>query len=162
MGLLAPGAGALPVAVVTGVTTALLWAALPVRPSLRGLVGNLDPVLAPVVLLAAALVTPFVAGEVELQNTSWDEHAHLAHYFDMAWLVLVFAVLGVAGAVLRSARGLQVWAGGGVALTGIAMLATGEGAVRGAMFVAVGAVLLGAWVLGRRGVRQIAGARPGA
>jgi hypothetical protein len=58
MGLLAPGAGALPVAVATVVTTAALWAALPVRPRMRGMLDQVDPVLAPVVLLAAALVTP--------------------------------------------------------------------------------------------------------
>ena len=127
VGLLAPGAGALPVAVATVLTTALLWAALPVRPSLRGLLGPLDPVLAPVVLLAAALVTPFVAGEVELQNTSTDEHAHLAHYFDMAWICVALVLVGALAAVAPQARRRALWTTGGLVLIGAARTAfTGE------------------------------------
>jgi hypothetical protein len=127
MGLLAPGAGALPVAVVTVVTTALLWAALPVRPRLRGALGQLDPVVAPVVLLAAALVTPFVSGEVELQNTSPDEHAHLAHYFDMAWISVALVLVGALAAVVPSARRRALWTTGGLVLIGTARTVfTGE------------------------------------
>ena len=127
MGLLAPGAGALPVAVVTAVTTALLWLALPVRPRMRALLGHLDPVLAPVVLLAAALVTPFVAGEVELQNTSGDEHAHLAHYFDMAWISVALVLVGALAAVAPTARRRALWTTGGLTLIGAARTAfTGE------------------------------------
>jgi hypothetical protein len=127
MGLLAPGAGALPVAIATVITTTLLWAALPVRPSLRGLLGHLDPVLAPVVLLTAALVTPFVAGEVELQNTSGDEHAHMAHYFDMAWLAVALVLVGALAAVAPEARRRALWTTGGLVVIGAARTAfTGE------------------------------------
>ena len=122
MGLLAPGAGALPVAVATVVTTALLWAALPVRPRLRGLLGHLDPVLAPVVLLAAALVTPFVAGEVDLQHTSGDEHADMAHYFDMAWICVALVLVGALAAVAPAARLRALWTTGGLALVGTARI----------------------------------------
>jgi hypothetical protein len=127
MGLLAPGAGALPVAIATVVTTALLWAALPVRPGMRGLLGHLDPVLAPVVLLTAALVTPFVAGEVELQNTSGDEHAHMAHYFDMAWLAVALVLVGALAAVAPAARRRALWTTGGLVVVGAARTVfTGE------------------------------------
>ena len=140
MGLLAPGAGALPVAVVTVVTTALLWLALPVRPRLRGQVGALDPVLAPVVLLAAALVTPFVAGEVDLQNTSGDEHAHLAHYFDMAWISVALVLVGALAAVVPAARRRALWTTGGLVVIGAARTVfTGE-VTWSALAIALGTV----------------------
>lgn len=127
MGVLAPGAGALPVAVATVVTTALLCAALPARPRMRGLLGGLDPLLAPVVLLAAALLTPFVAGEVELQNTSGDEHAHMAHYFDMAWISVALVLVGALAAVVPAARRRALWLTGGLVLIGAARTVfTGE------------------------------------
>lgn len=117
--VLSPGAGAAPVAVITAVTGALLWAALPVRPRVRGaFAGGLDLALAPVALLTAALVTPFALGQVELQRAMGDEHAEMAHYFDMAWVV--FALLGLAAcaALSASARSLSVWASAGLLVTG--------------------------------------------
>jgi hypothetical protein len=127
MGLLAPGAGALPVAVATVVTTAALWAALPVRPRMRGMLDQVDPVLAPVVLLAAALVTPFAAGEVELQHTSGDEHAHMAHYFDMAWVSVALVLVGGLAALAPAARRRALWTTGGLVVIGAARTAfTGE------------------------------------
>lgn len=140
MGLLAPGAGALPVAVATVVTTAVLWLALPVRPRLRGQVGALDPVLAPVVLLAAALVTPFVADEVDLQNSSGDEHAHLAHYFDMAWISVALVLVGALAAVVPAARRRALWTTGGLVLIGAARTVfTGE-VTWSALAIALGVV----------------------
>jgi hypothetical protein len=109
VGLLAPGAGGLAAGIYAVVSTLLLWAALPVRPDLRGTVRRLDPVLAPVVLLAAGLVTPFVVGEVELQNTSGDEHAHMAHYFDMAWVSVALVLVGALAAVVPAARRRVLW-----------------------------------------------------
>jgi hypothetical protein len=127
MGLLAPGAGALPVAVATVVTTAALWAALPVRPRMRGMLDQVDPVLAPVVLLAAALVTPFAAGEVELQHTSGDEHAHMAHYFDMAWVSVALVLVGGLAALAPAARRRALWTTGGLVVIGAARTVfTGE------------------------------------
>ena len=140
MGLLAPGAGALPVAVVTVVTTALLWAVLPVRPRLRTLPGHLDPVLAPVVLLAAALVTPFVVGEVELQNTSGDEHAHMAHYFDMAWISVALVLVGALAAVAPAARRRALWTTGGLVLIGAARIAFTPDVTWSLLAVALGTV----------------------
>ena len=140
MGLLAPGAGALAVGVVTVVTTALLWLALPVRPRLRGQLGALDPVLAPLVLLAAALVTPFVAGEVDLQNASGDEHAHLAHYFDMAWISVALVLVGALAAVVPAARRRALWTTGGLVLIGAARTVfTGE-VTWSALAIALGVV----------------------
>jgi hypothetical protein len=160
--LAAPQGGSRALMVIITVTGALLWLAVPRRTRPRDAAVDIAPVSLAAALLLSAAVAPYAVGQVDLQHAATGLHADNPHYFDMAWLVLVFAVLGVAGAVLRSARGLQVWAGGGVALTGIAMLATGEGALRGGLFLAVGALLLGAWTLGRRGVRQIAGAGAGA
>jgi hypothetical protein len=108
-----PAPAGSPVGCYAVVSTLLLWAALPARPRLRGLRRSLDPVLAPVVLLAAALVTPFVVGEVELQNTSGDEHAHMAHYFDMAWVSVALVLVGALAAVVPAARRRVLWLTGG-------------------------------------------------
>jgi hypothetical protein len=158
--LAAPQGGARELMVIITVTGALLWLAVPRRTRPRDAVVDVAPVSLAAALLLSAAVAPYAVGQVELQHTATGLHADNPHYFDMAWLVLVLAVLGVAGAVVRSARGLQVWAGGGVALTGIAMIALGEGALRGATFVAVGALLLGAWAVARGGVRPNPGIRP--
>lgn len=160
--LLAPQGGARSLMVIITVTGALLWLAVPHRTRPRDAAVEIAPVSLAAALLLSAAVAPYAVGQIDLQHTATGLHADNPHYFDMAWLVLVFAVLGIAGAVVRSARGLQVWSGGGVALTGIAMLVLGEGVVRGVTFVAVGALLLGAWGLGRRGVVPNRGARPGA
>ena len=140
MGLLAPGAGALPVAVLTVVTTALLWAALPVRPRVRGLLAQVDPVLAPVVLLAAALVTPFAVGEVELQHHSGDEHADMAHYFDMAWVSVALVLVGALAALLPAARRRVLWLTGGLVLIGAARIAFTPDVTWSLLAVALGVV----------------------
>jgi hypothetical protein len=140
VGLLAPGAGGLPVGCYVVVSTLLLWAALPARPRLRGLRRSLDPVLAPVVLLAAALVTPFVVGEVELQNTSGDEHAHMAHYFDMAWVSVALVLVGALAALVPAARRRVLWLTGGLVLIGAARIAFTPNLTWSLLAVTLGAV----------------------
>ena len=120
--VLAPGAGALPVAVVVCVSTGLLWLALPTRPRLRLLTADLDPLVAPVVLLATALLVPFALGRVGRQNHVHDEHTQLAHYFDMAWVSLALVLLGVVAAV-SPARRLALWTTAGTAVVGAGRLA---------------------------------------
>ena len=116
-GALAPSGGGGGGAVQTLVTGALLWAALPLRPRLLPL-GDLDVVLAPFALLTAALAAPFVVGELDLQRAMGDEHAEMAHYFDMAWVTLTLVVMAGFAAVSAAARRLAVPAGAGLALVG--------------------------------------------
>jgi hypothetical protein len=122
-GVLAPGAGALPVAIVTCVSTGLLWLALPVRPRLRPLAADLDPLITPVVLLTSSLLVPFVLGQVGRQNQVHDEHAQLAHYFDMAWVSLALVLLGLLAALSPVARRLALWTTVGTAVVGASRLA---------------------------------------
>jgi hypothetical protein len=149
VGLLAPGAGGLAAGIYAVVSTLLLWAALPVRPDLRGTVRRLDPVLAPVVLLAAGLVTPFVVGEVELQNTSGDEHAHMAHYFDMAWLSVALVLVGALAGVLPSARRRALWTTGGLVAVGTARIAFTPDVTWSLLAVALGVAGSAAVLAGR-------------
>ena len=156
--LVAPQGGARELMVIITATGALVWLALPRRPRLRGAVVDLAPASLAAALLTSAAVAPYAVAQIGLQHLATGHHAQNPHYFDMAWLVLVLAVIGVLGSLLRDARGLQLWAGAGIAVTGVAMLALGEGTARGAVFVAVGALLVGAWTLVRRGEpSQIAG-----
>lgn len=115
-GVVAPQAGGLFAGLVAAVTGALLWLALPLRPQLRPV--RLDLVLAPVAVLTAALVTPFVLGEIDLQHAMGDEHAELAHNFDMAWVCLTAAASAAAAALSPAARRLAVAAGLGLAWIG--------------------------------------------
>jgi hypothetical protein len=101
---------------------------------------SLDPVLAPIVLLAAALVTPFVVGEVELQNTSGDEHAHMAHYFDMAWVSVALVLVGALAAAVPGARRRVLWLTGGMVLIGAARIAFTPDVTWSLLAVALGAV----------------------
>jgi hypothetical protein len=126
-GLFVPGDGVVALAVIVAVTGALVWAALPLRPRLRGSLGSLDPALAPVAALTAALYAPFVLAQRALQGTSHDEHAQMTHYFDMAWVSLVLVALALVAAVGGSARRLAVWSSAGTLVVGAARLAfTGE------------------------------------
>jgi hypothetical protein len=121
----APGGGAPILTGVIAVTGALVWAALPVRPRLRtGL--RVDPLLAPLALLMAALQTPYAVGQVALQNRATGHHAQNPHYFDMAWLVMVVVVLGLLGAVVPVARRLSLWSAAVATGTGMAGVALGE------------------------------------
>jgi hypothetical protein len=116
--VLAPGNGGVVVAGITAVTVGLLWTALPRRPRLGGL--DVDPVLAPVALLTAALYVPFVVDQGALQRHSGDEHAAFSHYFDMAWVGGILVVLAVAAAVVPAARRLVLVAMTGTVLIGAA------------------------------------------
>jgi hypothetical protein len=115
-GALAPEGGGGFVAVVIAVTGALLWAALPVRPHLGGV--RLDVVHAPLALLAGALATPFVVGELDLQRAMSNEHAEMAHYFDMAFVSLTLVGMLAAAALSPAGRRLALPAGAGLVLTG--------------------------------------------
>jgi hypothetical protein len=120
-GILAPEGGAWMVALVGLVTNGLLWLALPLRPRLRGAFDDgLDPVLAPVTLLMAALVTPFALDQADLQHAMGDEHAEMGHYFDMAWVVFVLVALTAAAALSASARRLAVLSTAGLVVVGAA------------------------------------------
>ena len=150
IGLLAPSAGGGPVGGYAVVSLALLWAALPARPRLRGLRGQLDPVLAPVVLLAAALMTPFVIGEVHLQNTSGDEHADMAHYFDMAWVCVALVLVGALAAAVPAARRRALWLTGGLVVIGAARIAFTPNLTWSLVAVALGVVGTAAVLADRR------------
>ena len=121
-GALTQEAGAGPVAAITVVTTALVWAALPLRPRLRGSAAGLDPVLAPVALLAAALVIPFALGEVDLQQAMADEHAEMAHYFDMAWVTFGLVAMAALAALAPVARRLAIGATAGLLVVGVSRI----------------------------------------
>jgi len=139
-GALAPGVGGALVAGYAAVTGALVWSALPVRPRLRGaFTRGLDLALVPLALLTAALVTPFALSEVDLQNALVDEHAEMAHYFDMAWVVLALLGLAVAAALAPAARALSVWASTGLLVTGAARYLLTDEVTWSASAVALGA-----------------------
>ena len=126
-GLFVPGPGVVALALIVAVTGGLVWAALPLRPRLRGALGALDPALAPVAALTAALYVPFVLGQRALQSTSTDEHAQMTHYFDMAWVSLALVALALVAAVAAGARRLAVWSTVGTLVVGVARLGfTGE------------------------------------
>ena len=136
-------------AVVT-VPGVLLWAALPVRPRLRGPVG-LDPVLAPVALLVTAALAPYAVDQLALQNaTTTGYHSENPHLFDMAWVTTVLMVLAVLGAVVRPARGLVTWVGGGCTAIGAAGLLLGEPSAWSGAVLAVGLLALVATRVGSR------------
>lgn len=154
---LAPEAGAGPVAVITLVTGGLLWAALPSRPRLRGAFrGGLDPVLAPLALLAAALVTPFALAEADLQHAMADEHAEMAHYFDMAWVTFALVGLLAVAAVHAGARRLAVWGSAGLVVTGAARAAFTPDVTWSATAVALGAAGIALGLLRSRSARTAA------
>lgn len=118
----APGGGAPALMGLIAVTGALVWLALPVRPRLR-VPAQLDPVLAPVALLSAALYTPYALDQLALQNAATGYHASNPHYFDMAWMVVVLVALAGAAALLPAARSLAFWTAGGSVVIGVAGLA---------------------------------------
>jgi len=113
---LAPGnGGALVAGLVVG-TGALLWFAVPVRPRLMRI--DVDPVLAPLALALAALLTPYALGQGALQRAFADEHARMSHYFDMAWLGSVVVVAAVCSALVPAARRLAFVAAAATLLLG--------------------------------------------
>lgn len=113
----APGGGAPVLVAVIAVTGGLVWLALPLRPRLR-LTLRVDPLLAPVAALAAAVSTPYVLDQIALQNAAVGHHAQNPHPFDMAWLVTALVVLGLLAALFPAVRRLGFVAGLGLAWTG--------------------------------------------
>jgi hypothetical protein len=121
----APGGGAPILVGLIAVTGALLWWAMPVRPSLRSVV-QVDPVLAPVALLSAAFFTPYAIAQLGLQNAATGYHAQNPHFFDMAWMVVTLTVLAGLSALLPAVRSLMWWVAAGAVVLGVAGLAFGE------------------------------------
>jgi hypothetical protein len=122
----APGGGApFLVAVISG-TGILLWAALPTRPRLR-MPAQTDPLLAPVALLCSAVLIPYAAGQLALQNAATTGfHAANPHFFDQAWIAVAIAVMALLAALLPAARGLASWVAGSLVVLGSAGLVLGE------------------------------------
>jgi hypothetical protein len=159
----ADGGGAPILLAVIGIPGALLWLALPKRPRLRSAI-EIDPVLAPVALLAAAFLTPYVVSQLDLQNaTTSGYHSENPHYFDMAWLAGTLTVLAVLSALLPAARSLLVWVAGSTVVLGVAGLCFGEGVTWSLLALGLG-VLAGAGAtvrgsLGRRSSGSPSGSR---
>jgi hypothetical protein len=145
----APGGGAPALLGLIAVTGALVWLALPARPRLRVPV-QLDPVLAPVALLSAALYVPYALDQIALQNGAVGFHADNPHFFDMAWTVLVLVALAVAAALLPGARALAVWTAGGSVVIGLAGLAYTSDTTWSALAVALGVTAGGLTVVRSR------------
>src|SRR4051794_32683282 len=73
---LAPGNGGAAVAVSPALTAGLLWAALPQKPAVGATLRaglRLDPVLAPLALLTAAVLTPYVLDQAAQQRAFINE-----------------------------------------------------------------------------------------
>ncbi|HET7195710.1 MAG TPA: hypothetical protein VFI99_12060 [Nocardioides sp.] len=133
----APGGGAPILMGIIVLTGGLVWLALPQRPRLRSPL-QLDPIAAPLALVAAAVFTPYVIAQERLQNAATGYHAQNPHYFDMAWMTLALTVLCVLGALLPAARGLVAWLAAGATVTGVAGLAFGEGTTWSLIVLALG------------------------
>jgi len=121
----APGGGAPILMAVIAVPGALLWAALPQRPRLRTPV-QIDPVLAPVALLAAAVFTPYAIDQIGLQDAATGYHAQNPHFFDMAWMTLTLTTAALLASALPAARRMVLWLALGALVTGAAGVAFGE------------------------------------
>jgi len=125
------------VAVVT-VTGVLLWAALPLRPRLRGTL-SLDPVLTPLALLVGAVLMPYAVDQLALQNAATTGyHSHNPHLFDMAWMVTTITALALLGALVREARSLLTWVAGACTVIGASGLVTGESVTWSAAVLSLG------------------------
>ena len=136
----ATGGGAPALLVLIAVTGGLLWLALPVRPRLR-LPVRVDPLLMPVALVTAALCTPFVLDQIDLQNAATGHHAQNPHFFDMAWVISILVVISVAAAALPAVRRLGVLAGAGFAWNGAMGVLLDVEQTWSALVVVCGAVL---------------------
>ena len=110
-GTLAPPNGGAAVAGVLAVSWGLIWLAMPVRPSFRGLVDGLDPVATPLALVAAAFYTPYVLDQAEQQRAMADQLSTQSHYFDNAWLVVAATLFAAVAAVSSRTTRLLLWAG---------------------------------------------------
>jgi hypothetical protein len=145
----APGGGAPFLVGVIAVTGALLWWALPVKPVLRSAV-QIDPVLAPVALLTAALFVPYAIDQIGLQNAATGYHAQNPHFFDMAWMVVTLVALAGISAVLPAVRTLMWWVAGSTVVVGAAGLAFGEPTGWSLLTLGLGLVASGAAALRTR------------
>jgi hypothetical protein len=122
---------------VIAVPGALLWLALPQRPRLRARL-QLDPLLTPAALVAAAVFTPYAIEQVGLQNAATGYHASNPHYWDMAWMTMTLTMAALAAAALPAARRLVWWLVGGAVVTGAAGLALGEDVTWSLLVLGVG------------------------
>lgn len=123
---------------VVAVTGAVLWAALPVRPRLRGTF-SVDPVIMPLALLVGAVLMPYAVDQLALQNAATTGyHSENPHLFDMAWMVTTLTVLALLAAVVREARGLLTWVAGACTVIGVSGLVTGESTTWSAAVLTLG------------------------
>jgi hypothetical protein len=156
-----PTNGAPVLAALVAVTAGLLWWALPERPTLRHALGDPDPVLAPLALLAAALFAPYALHQRHLQLTRHDEHATMSHYLDMVWLSSAVVAWLLVAAFARSCRRLAVIAGGTMLLIGAAGLLWQHRTTWFLLATALGAATMAAGALRSRGSSEPS-TRPGA
>jgi hypothetical protein len=122
LAVFASGGGAPFLATLIAITGVLVWAAIPVRPRLRGIVSGVDPVLAPLALVSAALYAPFVLDHIALQNAATGYHAQNPHYYDMAWVSVVMVLVAGLAAIVPAARKLALWTTIGTLVIGVAGL----------------------------------------
>lgn len=150
-GVAAPQNGALSVAVIALCGALLLWWALPAPVRWRVPGAGLDPFAAPLALLGSALLVPYAIMTVGMQHHDHNEHAEMAHYFDMAWISMAAIALMLAGAALGRLR-LLVTGGGVLAAIGAAGLAVPAASdapstlwCAGALAIAAASVALAVW-----------------
>jgi hypothetical protein len=150
---IAPGGGAPFLTAVIAVTGALLWLALPRRPRLRVVV-QVHPVLAPVALVAAAVLAPYIAGQLAAQNAvTTGYHAVNPHLFDMGWMALCLVGCALAAALSPALRGLMTWFAACTSAIGAAGLVFGEPVGWSGMVLGLGAVAAAAATMTRRAER---------
>lgn len=145
----AQGGGAPILMGVVGITGALLWASLPVRPRLRVRI-QIDPLVMPVALGAAAVLLPYAVDQLALQNAATGYHADNPHYFDMAWISVVLAAYAVLAGLLPAARVLAVGFAAAMLWMGSAGLALGESVSWSLSVLGCGVLAGAAWAVGRR------------
>ena len=147
---LAPGGGAPYLVGVIAVGGALLWWALPQRPRLR-LPVRVNPVLAPVALLATAWFVPYAIDQLQRQNAvTVGDHFTNPHFFDMAWLVTVLMAYLILAALVPAARQLALWTGAACLVLGTAGLAFGESTTFSAVTLLLGGVAVVAGIASAR------------
>ena len=154
LSVIAPQGGAFVLMAVIAATGALVWLALPLRPRL----GTLEVAPAPLAaaLLLSAAVAPYAVDQIALQHVATGHHAENPHYFDMAWMLVTCAALGVLGSLVAGTRRLLAWSGVPVVLTGVAMLALDQPTGTGLLLLGAGALVLVAAVPSFAGQRRVA------
>jgi hypothetical protein len=139
----APQGGAPFLMAVIDVTGLLVWWALPVRPRLSGEL-RIDPLLAPLGLLMAAVSTPYAVAQVRLQHEATGHHAQNPHFFDMAWFAVTLAVLVLLAALRPDLHRLALWGGGAAAFTGAVGVVLGTDLAWTAAALGLGVLVLAA------------------